>query len=184
MHPYQHPLFVNFIVYFNENQDYFECHEVLEEYWKSLPDSNKEHPLTAYILLSTGMYHWRRGNTIGAIRTIRKAMNKFPTFSTRHPSYTQKIDMRCLMQDVQNVMDRLENGMPFESFPIVVSSHNLTALVAQMKSSMELLPFGSDAIIHKHMLRDRSDILLERNKSTINSNSRRLDEEKKKGRLF
>ena len=35
MHPYHHPLFVNFIVYFNSNQDYFECHEVLEEYWKS-----------------------------------------------------------------------------------------------------------------------------------------------------
>ena len=52
MHPHQHPLFVNFIVYFNENQDYFECHEVLEEYWKSLPDGcTKDHPLTAYILL-------------------------------------------------------------------------------------------------------------------------------------
>ena len=34
---------------------------------------------------------------------------------------------------------------------------------------MTLLPFGSDAVIHKHMLRDRSDILRER-------------EEKKKGR--
>ena len=72
MHPYHHPLFVNFIVYFNENQDYFECHEVLEEYWKSLPDGGKEHPLTAYILLATGMYHWRRGNTTGQSAPSRK----------------------------------------------------------------------------------------------------------------
>jgi uncharacterized protein len=169
MHPYQHPLFVNFIVYFNENQDYFECHEVLEEYWKSLPNGNKEHPLTAYILLATGMYHWRRGNATGAIRTIRKAMNKFQAFGTQHPSYTQEINMHCLIRDVKNVVNRLENELPFESFPIVVSSHTLTALVAQMVSSMKLLPFGSDAVIHKHMLRDRSDIPIKRNKSASDS---------------
>ena len=29
---------------------------------------------------------------------------------------------------------------------------------------MVLLPAGSDAVIHKHMLRDRSDILAEREK--------------------
>ena len=27
---------------------------------------------------------------------------------------------------------------------------------------MDLLPYGSDDVIHKHMLRDRSDILMER----------------------
>ena len=80
MHPYHHPLFVNFIVYFNSNQDYFECHEVLEEYWKSIPDSDKDHPLTAYILLATGMYHWRRGNKPEHPVHFNKAMTKFPTF--------------------------------------------------------------------------------------------------------
>ena len=54
MKPLHNPFFVKFIVYFNENQDFFECHEVLEEYWKSIPDRTKDHPLTAYILLSTG----------------------------------------------------------------------------------------------------------------------------------
>ena len=37
MKPLYNPLFVKFIVYFNENQDFFECHEVLEEYWKEFP---------------------------------------------------------------------------------------------------------------------------------------------------
>ena len=73
MKPLYNPLFVKFIVYFNENQDFFECHEVLEEYWKLSPDRTKEHPLVGYILLSTAMYHWRRGNTTGADRTIKKA---------------------------------------------------------------------------------------------------------------
>lgn len=169
MHPYRHPLFVNFIVYFNSNQDYFECHEVLEEYWKSIPDSDKDHPLTAYILLSTGMYHWRRGNKPGASRTLYKAMTKFPTYISNYPVYTEEIDFDQLVNDVTKAVNRLGQDLPFESFPLTILSASITDLASKLEQSMTLLPFGSDAVIHKHMLRDRSDILRER-------------EEKKKGR--
>ena len=169
MHPYHHPLFVNFIVYFNSNQDYFECHEVLEEYWKSIPNRDKSHPLTAYILLSTGMYHWRRGNLNGAKRTLEKAMAKLSASEIDTPAFTDEIDFHLLLQNLKNAISRLKQQLPFESFPIVIKSPTLTKLVHKAEQSMELLPFGDDAVIHKHMLRDRSDILRER-------------EEKKKGR--
>lgn len=162
MHPFHHPLFVQFIVYFNANQDYFECHEVLEEYWKSLPDGTKEHPLTAYILLATGMYHWRRGNTNGALRTIGKAVRKFPTLHDYGPAYTEEIDFERLLDDAGNAVDRLEKGLPFSSFPIAINSPKLRELSETAEQSMDLLPVGSDAVLHKHMLRDRSNILLQR----------------------
>ncbi|RKJ17377.1 DUF309 domain-containing protein, partial [Butyricicoccus sp. 1XD8-22] len=60
MHSLFHPLFVQYFTYFNGNKDYFECHEVLEEYWKILAPGDKKHPLVGYIQLATGMYHWRR----------------------------------------------------------------------------------------------------------------------------
>ena len=41
MKPLHNPFFVKFIVYFNKNQDFFECHEVLEDYWKSLPGEQR-----------------------------------------------------------------------------------------------------------------------------------------------
>lgn len=170
MHPYHHSLFVNFIVYFNRNQDYFECHEVLEEYWKSIPNRDKNHPLTAYILLSTGMYHWRRSNLNGAIRTLEKAMVKLPVFEVDAPAFTEKIDFHQLLHDLENAISRLKQKLPFEPFPIIVQSSTLTNLVLIAEQSMDLLPFGDDAVIHKHMLRDRSDIL-------------RVREEKKKGRF-
>lgn len=187
MHPYQHPLFVNFVVYFNQNQDYFECHEVLEEYWKSLPNRDKKHPLTAYILLATGMYHWRRGNFSGATRTIRKSLDKFKTFAEQSYINRHEIDVHRLVEDVQHVADRLENALPFQPFLIVVHSSKLAMLIAEASRELELLPLGSNAVIHKHMLRDRSDILLERNRSARNPEERkarreREDEEKKKGR--
>ncbi|MFS0687951.1 DUF309 domain-containing protein [Sporosarcina sp. 179-K 8C2 HS] len=164
MHPYHHPLFLNFIVYFNRNQDYFECHEVLEEYWKSIPNYTKDHPLTAFILLSTGLYHWRRGNVHGAHRTVVKAANRMQDFSTFDARYTEALDYRQLVQDTERVISNMEKGEAFSPFTILLTSASLQRSVDEIASSMDLLPADSDAVIHKHMLRDRSDILAEREK--------------------
>ncbi|MGM9921065.1 MAG: DUF309 domain-containing protein [Bhargavaea sp.] len=73
MIPLRHPLFIKFIVYFNENQDYFECHEVLEDYWNLIAPRNRTHPLVGYIQASVALYHWRRGNFRGAAKLLTKA---------------------------------------------------------------------------------------------------------------
>ena len=171
MKPLQNPLFVNFIVYFNENQDFFECHEVLEEYWKSLPNITKNHPLTGYILLSTGMYHWRRGNTIGALRTLKKAIERMTKSSEAYPEFSDGINFDELCGNVNQSIKHIEVGQAFVPFQIEITSSDIVSLMTEIAPSMELLPFGSDIVIHKHMLRDRSDIIRERN-------------EKKKGRLL
>jgi hypothetical protein len=170
MHPYHHPLFSEFIVYFNENEDYFECHEVLEEYWKSLENRNKAHPLTAFILLSTAMYHWRRGNFDGALRTLRKAERNFKTLSEQSP-FNELLNFEQLQNDISKSLTLLNNRNTFQPFKICIRSSDLQQIVKNNSISMNLLPFGSDSIIHKHMLRDRTDILKER-------------EEKKKGRSY
>lgn len=170
MHPYHHPLFVQFIVYFNKNQDYFECHEVLEEYWKSQEAFSKNHPLTAFILLSTGLYHWRRNNFTGAFRTLDNALNRFRSISSTDQEYLEEVDLCTLIKLVEQAKASIETNQPFKSFPLPVSPE-LSALADQQARSMELLPKNSDAVIYKHMLRDRSDILKKR-------------EEKKKARYY
>ncbi len=167
LQPLHNPYFVKFIVYFNENQDFFECHEELEDYWKSLPGRTKDHLLTAYILLATGMYHWRRGNKVGGLRSLQKANQKLLT--TVDEEFTNGIDFKELCLNVQKAIYELENDQPFKPFTISITSEELNALADELKPTMDLLPFGSDAVIHKHMLRDRSNILRKR-------------DEKKKGR--
>ena len=162
MKPLYNPLFVKFIVYFNENQDFFECHEVLEEYWKLLPDRTKEHPLIGYILLSTAMYHWRRGNTIGADRTIIKAISRLEQISKEHPSFSDGINIESLLKNGTIASQQIKQEQPFSTFQIEVTSTKIQSLIQEIKPSMDLLPYGSDDVIHKHMLRDRSDILKER----------------------
>ncbi|GKV55473.1 hypothetical protein NCCP2222_14200 [Sporosarcina sp. NCCP-2222] len=161
MHPYHHPLFIHFIVYFNRNQDYFECHEVLEEYWKSIPGADKEHPLTAFILLATGLYHWRRGNFKGAIRTLVKAERRMLAFP---PLFRQEIDFEQLLNDLKHSLESVREEKPFSAFPLHLHSGMLLKSTTLEVTQMDLLPANSNAIIHKHMLRDRTDILISRQK--------------------
>ncbi|AXH98829.1 DUF309 domain-containing protein [Sporosarcina sp. PTS2304] len=166
MHPYYHPHFLHFIVYFNDNQDYFECHEVLEEYWKEQKDFSKQHPLTGYILMATGLYHWRRGNVTGAAKTMRNALQRFQQMPATYSEYKDEVAIDEVIEQLRNALERLESGQDFSAFTLRISPA-LQLAVNQTKPA-ELLPKNSDAVIHKHMLRDRSDILLQR-------------EEKKKG---
>lgn len=100
----------------------------------------------------------------GAYRTLVKAEIKMLAFREFDVRYTEDIDYGRLVQDTARSVAKLKNGEPFSSFLILLKSESLQQSVEQAASSMELLPIGSDAVIHKHMLRDRSDILEEREK--------------------
>lgn len=157
MNPLHHPYFVKFIVYFNENQDFFECHEVLEEYWKSIPNRTKDHPLVSYILLATSLYHWRRDNKVGALRTIVKVNNRFEKMATIYPAYTTSLQFAKLLEQIRLTKELISNDKPFRTFKIESRHPILDLKVEEMTSTLELLPSNSDAIIHKHILRNRPD---------------------------
>lgn len=159
MKPLNHQYFVKFIVYFNQNQDFFECHEVLEDYWNEIPNRTKEHPLTAYILLATGLYHWRRKNHSGALRTLKKASRKMREMPLQYPLFTEGIDFQTLFENVQNAIRSIERDELFTPFSIHITSPELEALVETTEPLMDLLPKNSEMLIHKHRLRDRSDII-------------------------
>ncbi|PID06974.1 hypothetical protein CSV65_03520 [Sporosarcina sp. P31] len=168
MNPYYHPLFLQFIVYFNDNQDYFECHEVLEEYWKEQENFSKDHPLTGYILMATGLYHWRRGNTAGASRTLTKAITRFREMPVQFGDYLEDVAIDEIIMQLEYCLTRIESDEDFYSFQLPISPE-LRVKAEKSKPLIALLPKDSASVIHKHMQRDRSDILLQR-------------EEKKKGR--
>lgn len=168
MKPLYHPYFVNFIIYFNTNQDFFECHEVLEDYWNEIPNRTKKHPLTAFILLATGLYHWRRGNVAGALRTCKKASKKMEEMPEQNYPFTEGIDFPNLYNHLQNTILSIESRQPFNAFKIIITSKQLQSLVDEEMPRMTILPKDSAFIIDKHKLRDRSDII-------------KLRDEKKKG---
>ncbi|MFB2515345.1 MULTISPECIES: DUF309 domain-containing protein [Lysinibacillus] len=160
MHPQHHTLFIDYCAYFNGNQDFFECHEVLEEYWKEIAPGDKMHPLVGYVQLATGFYHWRRGNNTGAKRILEKALHNFQ--ENEGHVFFQEIDYLELLTQITKAITSIEMGKSFQTFQLPLSPHLLDLALARIK----LLPSNSsNYLLHKHMLRDRSHILAERQES-------------------
>ena len=158
MHPLFHPLFVDYCAYFNGNEDYFECHEVLEEYWKEIAPKEKEHVLVGYIQIATGLYHWRRGNSVGAYRILNKA-RKIIMHNSKS-IFTEFIALDELLVQIDNALVQINADKSFSSFLFPLTNLELKSLVSER---IKQLPHENSAyIINKHMLRDRSSILRER----------------------
>jgi uncharacterized protein len=68
-----HPLYIEFIYHFNIDRDYYECHEVMEEYWLS---QGKNKLLQALLQAAVGLYHFRNRNVNGAIKLMQGALDK------------------------------------------------------------------------------------------------------------
>ena len=155
MHPLRHPLFIRFLIHFNYEQDYFECHEVGEEYWKMTAPKDKMHPLTGWIQLAVGMYHWRRSNYPGALRSFIRAKNKL----TGAVEWTEGIDGDSLIRLTQEAVDAVTAREPFRPFLIPVTGDELresVKLQLEEKPPEELDPHY---LMHKHRLRDRTSII-------------------------
>lgn len=160
MHPQHHTLFIDYCSFFNGNHDFFECHEVLEEYWKDIASGDKKHPLVGYVQLATGLYHWRRNNYIGAARILEKSLKNFQ-YNKGH-LFFDEIDYEILLTQLADALSATQKGKSFQAFQLPLSPTLEELVFARMK----LLPStSSNYLLHKHMLRDRSHILAERQES-------------------
>ncbi|HWI50370.1 MAG TPA: DUF309 domain-containing protein [Rummeliibacillus sp.] len=158
MHPMHHPLFIQFLTYFNGNQDYFECHEVLEEYWKEVAPRDKKHPLTGWIQLATGLYHWRRENFKGAHTILKKAERTLN--ASIYDPFLEEINTFNLLHQIHLTQEKVNNHDPYICWNIDIQSPDLKLKVEH--SIATLPPSDTYFLQNKHMLRDRSNILLAR----------------------
>ena len=167
MHPLFHPLYIEYCSYFNGNRDYFECHEVLEEYWKEIAPGERKHPLVGYVQIATGLYHWRRGNTRGALRILAKGYHILQT-TTQH-EFLAMIDHAQFLVNIKQSINRIEQNLPFEPFALVISNATLEKIVAEKIAQLPVL--DPHFIEHKHTLRDRREVIEARNAKLQNKNT-------------
>ena len=69
--------YIDYLVQFQAVRDYFECHEILEEYWKQHPDSPYRETWVMLIQLAVSLYHHRRGNLRGAVKLMKGALRRY-----------------------------------------------------------------------------------------------------------
>ena len=96
---------------FNQ-REFFTCHEVLEEVWT--PERGPRRLfLQSLIHVAVGFYHHGRGNNLGAVRQLRKALRKLAPYLPE----CEGIDTARLYDDAQAVLHRIEAGAPVGEYP-------------------------------------------------------------------
>ncbi|MFH5184645.1 DUF309 domain-containing protein [Paenibacillus sp. TAB 01] len=67
--------YIDYLMYFHAERDFFECHEVMEEYWKEHPEDPLSSNYVGLIQIAVSMYHHRRGNLKGAVKMLMQALH-------------------------------------------------------------------------------------------------------------
>ncbi len=155
MHPLHHPLFIQYIIHFNFHEDYFECHEVGEEYWKSVAPKDKMHPLAGWIQMSVGMYHWRRSNFPGALRSFIRAKDKLANAGIWTDGFDSIAIIKQLAESIEGVTARQE----FSPYKLPITSEELVQAVNRYMDENPSEILEPYFLMHKHRLRDRTSII-------------------------
>ncbi|OUM96713.1 MAG: hypothetical protein A9Z00_03790 [Thermobacillus sp. ZCTH02-B1] len=153
----------DYLFEFHATRDYFECHEVLEAYWKSLPAGDPDREVwVGLIQLAVALYHHRRGNASGALKMYRGAAAKL------RPEALDRLglDGEAVREIAAGSARRLEAEGAGAAYRAVNLPIRDEALLKELKERAlrRGLAWGADdpledAIVRRHALRDRSDVI-------------------------
>jgi predicted metal-dependent hydrolase len=164
---------IDYLIHYHGSRDWFECHEILENYWKRHPDAANADTLVGLIQVAVGMYHERRGNRAGAVKMLRSSLNKLD------PQQLEELglDGMRLPALVRERLDALEASVPaggcrgvFKEMDLPFADPELEAYCRQQSEARgwgwkRPSPLHEDELIHRHTRRDRSGVVREREES-------------------
>lgn len=157
--------YIDFLIYFHTDRDYFECHEVLEEHWKTTPRKKGDRYWVALIQLSVGLYHERRANVEGAKRMLSSSLR----IIQNDPLSLNMLglDTHQLIEMIKERLIQIEQSEPFSDINLPIKDPILLQecqSVCEEKKLVWCAPsmLGRNELVHKHSQRDRSDVIAER----------------------
>nr|WP_027414688.1 DUF309 domain-containing protein [Aneurinibacillus terranovensis] len=156
MYPQQ---YIDYLVYFHADRDYFECHEILEEYWKSFPIETRSAVWVGLIQIAVGLYHQRRGNLTGAEKMFAGALAILRDKQLSNLG----VDREALLHDLQHRLQTLHTT-PYADLNLPLTAPELVQSCkthAKKRAVTWLAPsdFTNSFLMHKHTLRDRSHVI-------------------------
>lgn len=159
--------YIYYLAEYNGSRDYFECHEIMEEYWKEHPDSPFKTCWLVLIRISVCLYHARRGNWTGALKLMKKAVGEadaklFDQLGMDGTKLAQQLKLLAL--------DWSREEIVYADIDLPITDARLRE-AAEFRSKELGYTWGihgldaGEAVIHKHRLRDRSDVISAREDS-------------------
>ncbi len=173
MHAYPQA-YIDYLVYFHGARDYFECHEVMEAYWKEQLHDPQRAFHVALIQIAVSLYHQRRGNFAGASKMLAGAQHKVSqantnSFGLDHHQLTEILSKRMIELEKGTVCDSRGVDTSFTDVNLPIIDYELKQhcmhISAQRGWMWEQASDLSDTfLIEKHRLRDRTEVIAERHR--------------------
>lgn len=170
--------YVSYLVEFHATRDYFECHELLEEYWKEHPEDPLSDTWLGLIQLAVGQYHDRRGNQRGAVKMYTQASDRLQA----SPLQMLGLDKQSLLEQLNARISGLESEatMIYSDINFQITDEHLVQLCEQQCIERGLVwgitsQLNDDSLIHRHKLRDRSDVIAARQAAFLAKKKERDD---------
>lgn len=166
-----------YLIEFHATRDYFECHELLEEYWKSLPQGEEGRDVwVGLIQLAVAQYHHRRGNRAGAQKMFRQAARRLDAgFLGRLGLDGDAV--RAAVNERIDALERSGESAPFSEFDLPLADPQLLRRLTASCKSRGLVwgaPSRPDAaLVERHMRRDRTDVVEAREAAMMHRRSQR-----------
>lgn len=95
------PKFVRFLVLFNRDRDYYECHDVMEELWL---EEGRNRFWQGLLQVAVGLHHFGNANYTGAAKLLRAALKKLDGYADQEAG----IDVKRLKEDAAAMLGPLE----------------------------------------------------------------------------
>ncbi len=166
MRQYPEP-YIEYLIYFHMDRDLFECHEVLEAYWKSAPDSPLRQAWHGLIQVAVALYHQRRGNIAGARKMLNSAIKNLSEHHIEQlglqvDAFSRELAERLEQLKLNPTAEYTDINFPFADTELLLlcQSHPL----AKNKLWLSRSDLLNSSLINKHTLRDRSEVTQERQK--------------------
>jgi uncharacterized protein len=165
--------YIEYLAHFHGSRDYFECHEIMEEFWLQ---NKRDVKWLALIQIAVAVYHERQKNFPGSLRLYRKVLhhlrsnkNLFEGLDIHHGDLEYLIKSR-----IKNILhDGVYTPM---NLPLINEELIEKSIKFTEEQGWEWLSEDSQSknlLVFKHKLRDRSDVIKAREHSLLKKKKER-----------
>jgi predicted metal-dependent hydrolase len=160
--------YIDYLIHFHTDRDYFECHEILEEHWKQ---DGQKRVWVILIQIAVAFYHHRRGNEQGARKMMQKALSLLQGENVAIEQLG--LDHTQLIKQLQHYIEQLDKGQSYRSIQLPIMDEELLKTCQRICRERGLVwgkesDIHNEFLLHKHKLRDRSDVIAAREQKKKN----------------
>lgn len=157
--------YIQYLVQFHAHRDFFECHEILEEHWKENDIKNRYSPWVGLIQIAVGLYHYRRENFRGAEKILKNAY----TILEQNPDHLRRLglDFDKLLNVTHDCLLHVLERKDYRDINLPLTDQALIERCKQESAHQHVTwlaesDLRNKHLVHRHILRDRTEIDEER----------------------